>query len=132
MLVFGWISLILLGLFGLFMIGLYIGPFVISKIKSFSYRVKLYIEDEKLDADKRSEERRNRNDTKRAKDFELANKKLTAKINKVDKQIQLQTKKLELAQKLKKETETLKNEFNSQYELDNQNISEDTTEQVEE
>lgn len=132
MLVFGWISLILLGLFGLFMIGLYIGPFVISKIKSFSYRVKSYIEDEKLDADKRSDERKRRDEIKRQKDFELANKKLDAKINKVDKQIKLHTKKIELAEKLKKETEDLKDEVNYQYELDNQNTSEDSVEQVEE
>ena len=36
--------------------------------------------------------------------FELANKKLDAKLQKVDKQIELQTKKLELAKNLKENT----------------------------
>lgn len=130
MLIFGWISLVLLGLFGLFMIGLYIGPFVISKIKSFRYKIKCYVEDEKLDADKRSEERKHRDELKRQKDFELANKKLDAKINKVDKQIKLHTKKLELAEKLKKETEDLKDDYNYQYELDNQDVSQEISDNI--
>ena len=105
MLVFGWIALILVALFGMFCIGLIIGPSVIAKIKTFTYRLKKLEQDEKDDADKRSDERRRRDEIKRQKDFELANKKLDAKLNKVDKQIKLQTKKLKLAEKMKEETQ---------------------------
>ena len=104
MIVFGWACMIMLMLFGLFMIGLCVGPFIIAKIKSFSYKLQAYIEDEKIDTDKRSEERKNRDEVKRARDFELANKKLDAKLNKVNKQIKLQTEKLKLAEELKKRT----------------------------
>ena len=104
MLIFGWISLILLGLFGLFMIFLMVGPFVLSKVKTFNYRIKSYVEDEKLDADKRSDERKHRDEIKRQRDFELANRKLDIKLNKVDKKIKIQTEKLRLAEKIKKET----------------------------
>lgn len=105
MLVFGWIALILVALFGMFCIGLIIGPSVLSKIKTFTYRLKKLEQDEKDDADKRSDERKRRDEIKRQKDFELANKKLDAKLNKVDKQIKLQTKKLKLAEKMKEETQ---------------------------
>ena len=98
---FGWLMMILLAMFGLFVLGILIGPYVISKVKTFMYRLQTYIDDEKLDTDKRSEERRNRDETKRQKDFELANKKLDAKINKVNKQISLQSEKLKLAEELK-------------------------------
>lgn len=116
MLIFGWISLILLGLFGLFMIGLCVGPFVISKIKSFNYKIKCYVEDEKLDSDKRSEERKHRDEIKRQRDFELANKKLDVKLNKVNKQIKIQTEKLKLAEELKKHTHEEKALLNEQVE----------------
>ncbi len=98
---FGWLMMIMLAMFGLFVLGILIGPFVVSKVKTFIYRLQTYIDDEKLDIDKRSEERRNRDETKRQKDFELANKKLDAKINKVNKQISLQSEKLKLAEELK-------------------------------
>ena len=132
MIVFGWISMIALMLFGLFMLGLTAGPFVISKIKNFSYRLKRYIEDEKLDVDKRSEERRNRQETKRVRDFELANKKLDNKLNKVNKQIKIQTEKLRLAEELKQRTEEerfeyrneAKNDFTRhEVKTDNENIN---------
>lgn len=129
MLIFGWISLILLALFGLFMIGLLSGPFIVSKIRSFAYKTKALIEDEKLDVDKRSEERRHRDEIKRERDFELANKKLDAKLQRVDKQIELQTKKLRLAEKLKRETQDLKDEINNQYESENDGSSDDIVDQ---
>ena len=102
--IFGWICMIALMLFGLFMLGLAVGPFVISKIKTFTYRLKRYIEDEKIDIDKRSEERRNKDEVKRTRDFELANKKLDAKLNKIDKQIKVLDEKQKLAEELKKRT----------------------------
>ena len=111
MLVFGWVALILLAMFGLFCIGLFAGPFVIAKIKSFKDKIVSYIDDEKVDSQKRSEERRHRDEIKRQRDFELANRKLDIKLNKVDKQIKLQTKKLELAEKLKKETQIEKEDL---------------------
>ena len=111
MAVFGWIALILLAMLGIFVIGLYLGPVIIAKVKSFGYNIKKKVEDEKLDTDKRSEERKNRDAIKRQRDFELANKKLDVKLNKVDKKIKLQTEKLELAEKLKKQTEVEKAEL---------------------
>ena len=101
--VFGWIMLIVLALFGAFMLGLMIGPFIVAKIKSFGYRTKTFIEDEKIDTDKRSEQRRNRQELKRQRDFELADKRLDVKLNKVDKKIKLQSKKLQMAQDLEKQ-----------------------------
>ena len=111
MLVFGWIALILLAMFGLFCLGLFAGPFVIAKVKSFGLKIKYYLDDEKVDSQKRSEERRHRDEIKRQRDFELANRKLDVKLNKVDKQIKLQTKKLRLAEKLKKQTQVEKEEL---------------------
>lgn len=111
MLVFGWIALILLAMFGLFCLGLFIGPFIVAKVKSFGLKIKYYLDDEKVDSQKRSEERRHRDEIKRQRDFELANRKLAVKLNKVEKQIKLQTKKLELAEKLKKQTQVEKEEL---------------------
>ena len=65
MLIFGWICMIALMLFGLFILGLLTGPFVISKVKTFGYRLGKASEDEKLDVDKRSEERQRRDDDDR-------------------------------------------------------------------
>lgn len=102
--VFGWIALCLLAAFGLFIIGLLLAPYILTKIKSFKYKVDSAIADEKLDIDRRSNERRRRDEIKREKDFELANKKLDAKLNKIDKQIKIHTEKLKLADELKKQT----------------------------
>ena len=101
--IFGWIMLILLALFGAFMVGLMIGPFVVAKIRSFGYKMHTFIEDEKVDADKRSDQRRNRQELKRQRDFELANKKLDVKLSKVDKKIKIQSEKLKLSQDLEKQ-----------------------------
>ena len=114
MLVFGWICMIVLMLLGLLLLGILTGPFIIAKIRTFAYRVKRYIDDENQDIEKRSEERKHRDEIKRQKDFELANKKLDAKLNKVDKQIKLQTEKLKLAEKLKRQTAMEKDELNEQ------------------
>ena len=104
MIVFGWVCMIALMILGLFVLGVLVGPFVISKIKTFTYRLKRYIEDEKIDIDKRSEERRLRAEKKRFKDFELANKKLNAKLNKVNKKVEIYNEKMKLAEELDKIT----------------------------
>ena len=117
MAVYGWIILILQALLALFVIGLVVGPVIIAKVKNFKYSIQKRCEDEKLDINKRSDERKHRDEIKRQKDFELANKKLDAKLNKVDKQIKLQTKKLELAEKLKKQTQVEKSELVEQEEI---------------
>ena len=93
MLGFGWISLICLGIVGLGIIVLITYPYVISEIKSLKYRTEKLIEDKKLDADKKSEERKKRDEIKREKENELANKKLDAKLQKLDKQIEIYKKK---------------------------------------
>ena len=101
MIVFGWIVLILVILFGLFSIGILVSPYIIAEIKTFTYKVKKFIEDKQIDIDKRSEERRNRNETKRQKDFELKDKKLNAKLSKIDKQIKVLDEKQKIAKELK-------------------------------
>ena len=83
-----------------------------SECKTLSFKIKRAIEDKKLDAQKRSEARQHRDELKREKDFELANKRLDAKLLKVDKQIKLQTQKLELAKQLKETTTVQKAELN--------------------
>lgn len=118
MIVFGWISMIALMLFGLFVLGLLVGPFVLAKIRTFSFRLKRYIEDEKLDIDKRSDERRNRQEIKRTKDFELANKKLDIKLNKVNKQIKIQNEKLKLTEELRQKIEEEKSEYRNEAKID--------------
>lgn len=114
MAVFGWIVFVLLALFGLFVLGLIISPYIIARILGFKYKVKTLVEDNRVDTDKRSEARQNRQELKRQKDFELANKKLDAKLRNVDKKIKIQTKKLELSQKLEKQL------LEESVELDNQ------------
>lgn len=131
MLVFGWICMIVLMLLGLLLLGILTGPFIIAKIRTFAYRVKRYIDDEKQDIEKRSEERKHRDEIKRQKDFELANKKLDAKLNKVDKQIKLQTEKLKLAEKLKRQTAMEKDELNEQSLISQLEIEEPSIEEEE-
>ena len=114
MLIFGWIALILLAMFGLFCLGLFVGPFIIAKVKSFGLKIKYYLDDEKIDSQKRSEERRHRDEIKRQRDFELANRKLDVKLNKVNKQIKIQTEKLKLAEKLKQQTQLEKEDLQEQ------------------
>lgn len=99
--IFGWMMMIVLALFGLFVVGILIGPFVVAKIKSFKFRIEKFVEDEKIDIEEKSEARKNRQETKRQKEFELANLKLDSKIEKVDKQINLYKKKLMMVQDLK-------------------------------
>lgn len=111
MAIFGWIMLSLLAAFGMFILVLFIIPFVISETKVMNYKIKKAIEDKKLDVDKRSEARKHRDEIKREKDFELANKKLDAKLYKVDKQIEIHTKKLKLATELKEATKIEKRNF---------------------
>ena len=110
--IFGWIMLILLAVFGMAVLVVFAIPFVVTETTMMGYKIKRAIEDKKIDIDKRSEAKRNRNEIKRQKDFELANKKLDAKLLKVDKQIQLHQKKFELAQELKSATITQKEELN--------------------
>ena len=131
MLVFGWICMIVLMLLGLLLLGILTGPFIIAKIRTFAYRVKRYIDDENQDIEKRSEERKHRDEIKRQKDFELANKKLDAKLNKVDKQIKLQTEKLKLAEKLKRQTAMEKDELNEQSLISQLEIEEPSIEEEE-
>lgn len=110
--IFGWIMLILLAVFGMAVLVVFAIPFVVTETTMMGYKIKRAIEDKKIDIEKRSEAKRNRNEIKRQKDFELANKKLDAKLLKVDKQIQLHQKKFELAQELKSATITQKEELN--------------------
>ena len=119
--IFGWIVLVLLGLFAIAMLVVFALPFVISEVKTLGYRIKKACEDKKLDADKRSEERRNRNEVKRQKDYELANKKLDGKLQKLDKQIKILDEKQAVVKQLKKTASAQKAELNAQpvYAIDN-------------
>ena len=106
--IFGWIMLIFLAVFGLSILVVFVVPFTVSELKSMEFKIKRAIEDRKIDINKRSEARKNRDEIKRAKDFELANKKLDAKLQKVDKQIEIHQKKLNLAKELKQSTNSKK------------------------
>ena len=110
--IFGWIMLILLATFGMAILVVFAITFVVTETKMMGYKIKRAIEDKKIDIEKRSEARRNRNEVKRQKDFELANKKLDNKIMKVNKQIALHQKKADLANQLKDETIAKKEELN--------------------
>ena len=111
--IFGWIVLVLLGLFATSMLVVFALPFIVSELKMLGYKIKKACEDKKLDADKRSEERRNRDAVKRQKDFELANKKLDGKLQKLDKQIKILDEKQAVVKELKKTTSAQKAELNS-------------------
>ena len=102
--IFGWIMLSVLAVFGVFILILFVIPFIVTECKTMQEKIKRAIADKQYDLEKRSEERRHRDEIKRAKDFELANRKLDAKLQKVDKQIALQQKKLSLAKQLKDTT----------------------------
>ena len=102
--IFGWIMLSVLAVFGVFILILFVIPFIVTECKTMQEKIKRAIADKQYDLEKRSEERRHRDEIRRAKDFELANRKLDAKLQKVDKQIALQQKKLSLAKQLKDTT----------------------------
>lgn len=106
--IFGWIMLALLAAFGIFILVLFVIPFIASESKALGYKIKKAVQDRKEDIDKRSEARKHRDEIKRQRDFELADKKLDAKLLKVDKQIELHNKKLKIANELKVATRTKK------------------------
>lgn len=103
MAVVGWIFVTALVLFGLFALGISVYPIIAAKIKGMKYNIEKRVEDEKLDADKRSEARQHRDEIKRQKDFELADRKLDARLSKVNKRIEILKAKLELAEQLEKQ-----------------------------
>lgn len=109
--IFGWILFSLLAIFGLGILVIFTIPFVVTETKMMSEKIKRAIKDKEYDLDKRSEERRHRDEIKREKDFELANKKLDNKLLKVDKQIKIHEQKLKLAKELKVTTTEQKQEL---------------------
>lgn len=106
--IFGWIMLALLAAFGFGILIVFVIPFIVTEFKAMGYKIKRAIQDKKEDIDKRSEARKHRDEIKRQRDFELADKKLDAKLLKVDKQIELHNKKLKLANELKDATKSRK------------------------
>lgn len=110
MAVIGWIFVSALVLFGLFVLGLYAYPIVAAKIKSIKYSIEKRVEDEKLDADKRSDARQHRDEIRRQKDFELKDKKLDARLSKVNKRIEILRAKLELAEQLERQVNETRDE----------------------
>lgn len=101
MAVFGWIALSILAVFGVGMLVLFAIPFVASEVKTLSYKIKSFITDKKFDVDQKSEARRKRDEIRRFKQNELADKKLEVKLQKVNKQIDIYKKKLALSEELK-------------------------------
>ena len=99
-------------------------PFVVTETKLMKEKIKRSIEDKMYDLDKRSEEKRHRDEIRRQKDFELANKKLDNKLLKVDKQIKIHEQKLKLAKELKETTVIQKDE------LQNQDIKQSSQKQI--
>lgn len=109
--IFGWIMLTLLAIFGFGILVIFVIPFVITEFKSMGYKIKKAVQDKKEDIDKRSEARKHRDEIKRQRDFELADKKLDAQLLKVDKKIEIHNKKLKLANELKATTRARKEEL---------------------
>lgn len=109
--IFGWILFSLLAVFGLGILVIFTIPFVVTETKMMGEKIKRAIKDKEYDLDKRSEERRHRDEIKREKDFELANRKLDNKLLKVDKQIKIHEQKLKLAKELKVTTTEQKQEL---------------------
>lgn len=109
--VFGWIMLSALAIFGIAILVIFAIPFVVTEIRTMSYKIKKAFEDRKLDIDKKSEERRNRDELKRQKEFELANKKLDAKLQKIDEQSKIYDKKMALVKEMKEATIAEKKEL---------------------
>ncbi len=122
--IFGWILFILLALFALAILIVFTIPFVVTETKLMKEKIKRSIEDKMYDLDKRSEEKRHRDEIRRQKDFELANKKLDNKLLKVDKQIKIHEQKLKLAKELKETTVIQKDE------LQNQDIKQSSQKQI--
>ncbi len=122
--IFGWILFILLALFALAILVVFTIPFVVTETKLMKEKIKRSIEDKMYDLDKRSEEKRHRDEIRRQKDFELANKKLDNKLLKVDKQIKIHEQKLKLAKELKETTVIQKDE------LQNQDIKQSSQKQI--
>lgn len=110
--IFGIIMTVLLIVFALGIIGVYVTPFIVVEARTLKYRIQKGLADKKADIDKRSDERRNRDERRREKDFELANKKLDAKLSKLDKQIKIYDEKQTLAKELKKAAVSQKAELN--------------------
>ena len=94
MIVVGIILAIIFILFGIGVVCLYTLPHIIAEIKCFRYKTIKLIEDTKTDIDIRSESRRKRLEIKRKRDMDLADKKLDAKLTKVNKKIQAKERKL--------------------------------------
>lgn len=108
MAILGWILFSLLALFGIFILVLFVIPFVVTETKMMNEKIKRAIEDKKYDLEKKSEARRNRDAIKREKENQLKDKKLEAKMVKVEKQIEIQQKRLDLAKELKDQAEAEK------------------------
>ena len=84
MYIIGIILAIIFSLFGIGIICLYTLPYVIGEIKCISYKIESIVGDIKSDIDKRSAARRNRLERKRERVLKLKDKKLDAKISKVN------------------------------------------------
>lgn len=115
--IFGWIMLALLAAFGIFILVLFVIPFIVSESKALGYKIKKAVQDKKEDIDKRSEARKHRDEIKRQRDFELADKKLDAQLMKVDKKIELHNKKIKLANELKATTRARKEELKKENQI---------------
>ena len=115
--IFGWIMLALLAAFGIFILVLFVIPFIVSESKALGYKIKKAVQDKMADIDKRSEARKHRDEIKRQRDFELADKKLDAQLMKVDKKIELHNKKIKLANELKATTRARKEELKKENQI---------------
>ena len=111
--IFGWLLFILLALFGIAILVIFTIPFIVTEVTMMKEKINRAISDKKFDLDKRSEARQNRDTIKRQKEFELADRKLEAKLQKIDKQLQLHEKKIELAKQYKEQALAEKEEINA-------------------
>lgn len=110
--IFGYFILIIFAILGLGALVLFSLPFIISFIKTSSYRVSKQIEVAKIDIDARAEAKKLRNEKLRNKQNELAEKKVTLKIKKLQSKIDSIDKDMEIQESLKvKETEEVKEDI---------------------
>lgn len=99
--IFGYFILIIFAILGLGALVLFALPYVLSIIKTTSYKVKKQVEVNKIDIDAKAEAKKLRDEKLREKQQELEEKKVILKINKLQSKINSVNKDLEIQETLK-------------------------------
>lgn len=99
--IFGWTILGIFGALGFSLLILLALPYIISLIKTLSYRITKSIETRKVDIDARDKAKKIRDEKLREKENLLENRKLTLKLNKIQSKIDQTEKDIKLQEALK-------------------------------